>query len=90
MHLLLPPVEDSLAPEDSYQELVLDPRVKNANSREKFCTNKSTKDLLVVGPVHFVSTPLHANQNKKEKNCGYCLTLGCVPIVSPREESGTS
>ena len=33
------PVGGSLAPKDAYQELVLDPWVKNANSKENFCTN---------------------------------------------------
>ena len=90
MHRVLPPVGGSLAPEDPYQELVLDTRVKNANSKEKFCTNKPITDFLVVSPVHFGSTPLPANQNKIEINCGYCLRLGCVLTLSPREGSGTS
>ena len=69
MYRVLPPVGGSLTPEDPYQELVLDPGVKIANSKEKFCTNKPTTDFLVVGPVHFSSTLLPANQNKLEINC---------------------
>ena len=90
MHRALPPVGGSLPPEDPYQELVLDPRVKNVKSKEKFCTNKPTTDFFVVGHVPFGSTPLPANQNKMEINCGYCLRPGCVLTVSPREGRGTS
>ena len=76
MHRVLPPVGDSLASEDPNQKLVLDTSVKNANSKEKFSTNKLTTDFLVVGPVNFGSTPLPANRNKIEINCGYCLRPG--------------
>ena len=61
MHRVLPPVGGSLAAEDPYELLMLDPGVKNANSKEKFCTNNPTTDFLVVGPVHFGSIPLPAN-----------------------------
>ena len=90
MHHVLPPVGGSLAPEDPYQELMLDPRVKNSISKKKVCTNKPTTDFLVVGPVYFGSTPLHASQNKKEINCGYCVRPGCVLTVWPWKGSGTS
>ena len=90
MHRVLPPVGGSLAPVDPYQELVLDPRVKNTYSKGKISTNKRTTDFLVVGPVYFGSTPLPAHQNKIEINCGYCPRPGCVLTVSPWEGSGTS
>ena len=35
MHWVLPPVRGSSAPEDSYQELVSDPRVKHAELNQK-------------------------------------------------------
>ena len=88
MHRVLPPVGGSLVPEDLHQELALDPGVKNANSKEKFCTNKPITDFIVVDPVHFGSTPPPANQNKIEINFGFCLRPGCVLTVSPRKGSG--
>ena len=64
MHCVLPPVGGSLAPEDPFQELVLDPWLKNANSKKYFCSIKPTTIHLWYAPPRLV---VHKTANWKGK-----------------------
>ena len=65
MHRVLPPVGGSLAFEDPYQEMVLDPRVKNEKEGIKSCTNKPTTNHLWWAPPLLV---LHTRLQTKKGN----------------------